>query len=171
MVRCLAKLAKGQVAVYMDDKQIDDGPQLGVLLRLASQQWTSAVEAALDDAGLDGIRPPHANVFTFVSEHGSTVSELTKRAHVRKQTMTQAVEELEALGYVERRPDPRDRRARLVVLTPRGRRVQPLAMRAGAQVEARWQQAAGAEEINRLRAGLAELLAALEDDAPPRDGA
>jgi DNA-binding MarR family transcriptional regulator len=34
--------------------------------------------------------------------------------------MTQAVEQLERLGYVVRRPDPLDRRARLAVLTDRG---------------------------------------------------
>ncbi len=48
------------------------------------------------------IRPPHANVFTFARPEGIQVSELTKLARVRKQTMTQAVEELERLGYVER---------------------------------------------------------------------
>ena len=81
-------------------------PQLGLLLRLLHQHWSQAIEAALDEAGFDDIRPPHANVFTFVPPEGIQVSELTRLAHVRKQTMAQAVEELERLGYVERRPDP-----------------------------------------------------------------
>jgi DNA-binding MarR family transcriptional regulator len=34
--------------------------------------------------------------------------------------MVRLVDELEALGYVERRPDPRDRRAKLVVPTRLG---------------------------------------------------
>ena len=34
--------------------------------------------------------------------------------------MGELVDELEELGYVERRPDPTDRRAKLIVLTPRG---------------------------------------------------
>lgn len=165
MVRCLTNLAKGQVTVYMADAPAPAAPQLGVLLRLASQQWASAVDAALEEAGLGGIRPPHANIFTFVSEDGSTVSELTRLARVRKQTMTQAVEELEALGYVERRPDPRDRRARLVVLTARGRRVRPVAMQTGARVEAQWAQLAGAEQVDELRVALARLLSALEASA------
>ena len=46
---------------------------------------------------------------------GIQVSALTQLARVRKQTMAQAVEELEKLGYVERRADPADGRARLVL--------------------------------------------------------
>ncbi|MGO7741213.1 MarR family transcriptional regulator, partial [Rhizobium johnstonii] len=60
--------------------------------------------AAIDEADYGDIRPPQANVFTFARPEGIQFSELTKLARVRKQTMTQAVEELERLVYVERRP-------------------------------------------------------------------
>lgn len=110
---------------------------LGLLLRLVHQRWTLAVHEALDDAGFGDIRPPHANVFTFVPPEGIQVSDLTRLAHVRKQTMAQAIDELERLGYVERRPDPSDRRGRLVFLTPRGQTVRPMAIAAGLRVLAR----------------------------------
>ena len=137
---------------------------LGLLLRLVHQHWTLAVDTALDDAGFGDIRPPHANVFTFVPPEGIQVAALTQLARVRKQTMTQAVEELEQLGYVERRPDPSDRRARLVFLTPRGAAVRPIAVAAGRQVEARWAKLAGTEELESLRHALQTLLARLQDD-------
>ena len=38
------------------------------------------------------------------------------------QSMGQIVDELEDLGYVVRRPDPTDRRAKLIVLTAKGRK-------------------------------------------------
>jgi DNA-binding MarR family transcriptional regulator len=136
----------------------NDHPQLGLLLRLLHQQWGQAIHAALEDAGFDDIRPTHANVFTFVGPEGIQVAELTRLAHVRKQSMTQAVEELERLGYVERRPDPRDRRARLVFLTDRGRRVRPVTMEAGRKVQAEWAALVGAEELGALEASLANLL-------------
>jgi DNA-binding MarR family transcriptional regulator len=135
---------------------------LGLLLRLAHQQWTQAVDAALDAAGFGDIRPPHANVFTFVPRDGIQVSELTKLARVRKQTMAQAVEELEALGYVERRPDPNDRRARLVFLTDRGKKVRPVAVAAGKQVDARWVELTSPQTIAELRASLTEVLTRLQ---------
>src|SRR5262245_18611147 len=139
-----------------------DHPQLGLLLRLVHQHWTQAIDAALDDAGFGDLRPPHANVFTFVPPEGIQVSELTRLAHVRKQTMAQAVEELEQLGYVERRPDPDDRRARLVFLTPRGEAVRPLAMATGRRVRARWVELTSPHKIESLERSLQSLLARLE---------
>ncbi len=146
------------------NRSADELPLLGLLLRLAHQQWAAAVDAALDAAGFGDIRPPHANVFTFVPPDGIQVSELTKLARVRKQTVAQAVEELEQLGYVERRPDPSDRRARLVFLTDRGRRVRPLAMAAGEQVEKRWAELLGPAEIASLKRSLDNLLDRLAQD-------
>jgi DNA-binding MarR family transcriptional regulator len=142
-------------------------PLLGLLLRLLHQRWTLAVHLALDEAGFSDLRPSHANVFTFVPPAGIQVSQLTVLGQVRKQTMTQAVEELEVLGYVERRPDPHDRRARLVFLTPRGQLVQPVALAASRQVEAAWAEYSSPAQIEALRSGLQTLLAQLQqaDDA------
>ena len=107
---------------------------LGLLLRLTYQQWTLAVDTKLAEEGFGDLRPHYANVFTFVPPEGIQVAELTKLAHVRKQSMTQTIEELEKLGYVERRPDPNDRRARLVFLTERGKKISPIARAAGRAV-------------------------------------
>ena len=147
------------------DERISAHAQLGLLLRLLHQQWVQAIHAALDDAGFGDVRPSHANVFTFVPAAGIQVSELTQLAHVRKQTMAQAVEELEQLGYVERRPDPDDRRARLVFLTSRGELVRPVAMAAGRRVEARWAALASTQQIEALRHSLLLLLRQVQHDS------
>src|SRR3954452_22768930 len=92
-------------------------PLIGLLLRLLYQHYSQDIDAALRDAGFDDIRPPHANVFPFVPPDVITVSGLAELARVRKQTMAEAVNDLERLGYVERRPNPNGRRSRLVFLT------------------------------------------------------
>lgn len=135
---------------------------LGLLLRLAYQQWTLAVDTKLAEEGFGDIRPHHANVFTFVPPDGIQVAELTKLAHMRKQSMTQTVEELEKLGYVERRPDPNDKRARLVFLTERGKKVRPIASAAGKAVDAKWAELTSSEEIEALRQALRSVLAATQ---------
>jgi len=147
------------------EERISAHAQLGLLLRLLHQHWVQAIHAALDDAGFGDVRPSHANVFTFVPAAGIQVSELTQLAHVRKQTMAQAVEELEQLGYVERRPDPDDRRARLVFLTSRGELVRPVAMAAGRRVEARWAALASTQQIEALRHSLLLLLRQVQRDS------
>jgi DNA-binding MarR family transcriptional regulator len=112
-------------------------------------------------AGFDDIRPAAANVFPFVPADGITVSELAELARVCKQTMAQAVDQLERTGYVERRPNSRDRRSRLVCLTERGMSVPPVTHTAAERVEERWAQLTSKEELEALRGGLLRPLTEL----------
>ena len=138
-------------------------PLIGLLLRLVYQHYSQDIDAALREAGFDDIRPGAANVFPFVSPDGITVSRLAKLARVRKQSMAQAVDQLERTGYVERRPNPRDRRSRLVFLTPRGASVPPVTHAAAERVEQRWTELTSPAELEALRASLLRLLAVLKD--------
>src|SRR6202042_891218 len=138
-------------------------PLIGLLLRLVYQQYAQAIDVALRDAGFDDIRPAAANVFPFVRPDGITVSELAELARVRKQTMAQAVDQLERTGYVERRPNPHDRRSRLVYLTERGASVPPVTHAAAERVEKRWAAACGPTEFEAMRGTLLSLVTRLRD--------
>ena len=138
-------------------------PLIGLLLRLAYQAYAQDIDAALAEAGFDDIRPAAANVFPFVPPDGITVSRLAELARVRKQSMAQAVDQLERTGYVERRPNPRDHRSRLVFLTPRGASVPPVTHSAAEQVVARWAQLTSPAEFEALRGSLLRLLTELKD--------
>ncbi|CAN7194680.1 MarR family winged helix-turn-helix transcriptional regulator [Rhizobium sp. LjRoot254] len=118
------------------------------------------MDTKLAEEGFDDIKPHYANIFTFVPPEGMQVSQLTELAHVRKQSMTQTIEELEQLGYVERRPDPGDKRGKLVFLTERGKKVSPIARAAGRLVDQHWAEMTSAEEIEGLRKALRSVLAA-----------
>jgi DNA-binding MarR family transcriptional regulator len=150
-------------------KDSTDHYSLGLLLRLTHQQWTLAVDTKLAEEGFDDIKPHYANIFTFVPPEGMQVSQLTELAHVRKQSMTQTIEELEQLGYVERRPDPSDKRGKLVFLTERGKKVSPIARAAGRLVDGQWAELTSAEEIEGLRKALRSVLAATEKQDMDRD--
>lgn len=60
-------------------------------------------------------------MFAQIKVDGSRLTELARGANMTPQAMGELVDELEDLEYVERRPDPTDRRAKLIVLTPKGR--------------------------------------------------
>jgi DNA-binding MarR family transcriptional regulator len=139
-------------------------PLLGLLLRLLNQHWGDHVDAALKDAGFGDIRPAHANVFALVPPEGIPVVELARRSQMAKQSMAQVVDQLEALGYVERRRDPDDGRAKRVFLTERGQSVRPVGVTAGRRVEADWAALTSREDVEALRAGLQRLLAKLADE-------
>jgi DNA-binding MarR family transcriptional regulator len=133
-------------------------PLIGLLLRLLYQHHAQDIDVALREAGFGNLRPAHANVFPFVPPEGITVSELADLARVRKQTMAQAVDQLERMGYAERRPNPRDRRSRLVFLTERGEAVKPVTHATAAGVEERWAELTSPEDVEALRASLLRLL-------------
>jgi DNA-binding MarR family transcriptional regulator len=64
----------------------------------------------------------HGAVLGRVDRDGpQSVSDLATKERVRHQSMTQTVKDLESDGYVERRPDPDDRRRAVVGLTDDGR--------------------------------------------------
>jgi DNA-binding MarR family transcriptional regulator len=67
------------------------------------------------------------------------------------------VDYLEQRGYLERRPDPTDRRAALVCLTERGWNQIRAALAIIASLEEDWSRALGARRMDELRALLTEL--------------
>jgi DNA-binding MarR family transcriptional regulator len=99
-----------------------------------------------------------------VPPEGITVSELADLTLVRKQTMAQAVDQLERTGYVERRPNPRDRRSRLVFLTKRGASVPPVTHAAAERVEQHWAELTSPQELDALRGSLRHLLTELRTE-------
>jgi DNA-binding MarR family transcriptional regulator len=140
------------------DPTTTDRPSIALLLRVIYQHHSRAIESALRTAGFDDIAPSAGNVFPFIGPDGITTSALAELASVRKQTMAQAVEQLERGGYVEKRDNPDDRRSRLVFLTDRGRTVTPVTHAAAAAVEHQWATLIGNDELEHLRKELRSLL-------------
>jgi DNA-binding MarR family transcriptional regulator len=96
------------------------GWALGVGLLLASRALFDELHRRLAAAGHDRLRPAHGFLFQAVGEHGATASEIAARLGITKQAARLVVDDLAALGYVERGADPADGRRRPVRLTARG---------------------------------------------------
>ncbi|APA99059.1 MarR family winged helix-turn-helix transcriptional regulator [Nocardia seriolae] len=137
-------------------------PRITLLSRMLHRHYAQAVGAAMRAAGFGDIRPSDAKAFPFVPADGITVGELAVRAGVRKQTMAETVTRLVQAGYLERKPNPRDARSQLVLLTERGRRARPVAAEAGDRVERQWAQLTSPEEVELLRALLQHLVTAID---------
>jgi len=105
-------------------------------------------------------KPSHSAVFAQISPEGSRLTELARGANMTPQAMGELVDELEALGYVERRPDPSDRRAKLIVLTPRGRECIAAGISTIQGIEERIDQILGPRRHAELRRLLTDLLTA-----------
>ncbi|MDI9330659.1 MAG: MarR family transcriptional regulator [Alphaproteobacteria bacterium] len=62
----------------------------------------------------------HIHITRHVGLHGSRLSELADSAGMSKQAMGDLVDQCEAWGLVQREPDPRDARAKLIRFTATG---------------------------------------------------
>lgn len=104
-------------------------------------------------------KPKHSAVFAQIDPEGSRLTDLARRANITPQAMGELVDELQELGYLTREPDPTDRRAKLIVLTPKGR----AAIEAGKQtivgLETRITEILGEKGHETLREMLGKLLA------------
>ncbi|TXL62169.1 MarR family winged helix-turn-helix transcriptional regulator [Aeromicrobium terrae] len=128
-----------------------------LLLREAYLRLNDLVVTRLEEAGHADVRPAHAAVFQFLDDDGTTVSTLAQRARMTKQAMAQLVEHLESHQYVERVPDPGDRRAKLVVVTSRGREVLDIAQSLVPDVEGLVTSIIGAQRTKAMRADLEKI--------------
>lgn len=123
------------------------GPMMGALLRNLIQEIDDTVSQALADAGFDDIRVAHHVIFQYLRPEGSRVTELAEHARMTKQAVQYLVDPLEGGGYLERVPDPDDRRAKRLRLTTRGQQVEQKAREAIASLENAWADEVGHEEF------------------------
>jgi DNA-binding MarR family transcriptional regulator len=118
--------------------------------------------AALESVGLTPALFGLLNVLG--ARAGAMQQELGSAMGVDPSTMVALIDELEAAGLAERRPHPKDRRARTVALTPKGRRVLERTRRMAMHVEDEVLHGLTAAE----RRELLTLLRRALDAAPPQ---
>ncbi|MGD9694128.1 MAG: MarR family winged helix-turn-helix transcriptional regulator [Thermoleophilia bacterium] len=134
---------------------------LAILLREPFRLGSERLHRRFAERGHPEVRPPHGNVLQFLDDGGTRVGVLAERAQITKQSMAELVAHLERHGYVERVPDPTDRRARLVRATARAAEVYAIAREVVAELEAEWTALLGEAKMRRLRRLLEELNAGL----------
>ncbi|GGO62214.1 MarR family winged helix-turn-helix transcriptional regulator [Nonomuraea cavernae] len=125
-------------------RQQQDDPDLGVLTSRTLFSLQRELFAAIAEQGHPELRPRHGAVLAYLDEEGSRATDLAARSGQHKQVIGTLVDELVELGYVERRPDPADRRAKLIVPTAKGLDEMAVSDAAMAAIEARHAEAVGA---------------------------
>jgi DNA-binding MarR family transcriptional regulator len=116
------------------------------------------IVAGVAEAGFPQ-RPAHSGVFAHIDVEGGTrLTELARRANITPQAMGELVDDLERMGYVTRRPDPEDRRAKRVVLTGRGMACVRAAFDTIGEIEGRLTELLGKQGLAHLRRSLIRVL-------------
>jgi DNA-binding MarR family transcriptional regulator len=142
---------------------------IGALMRLPWDAVHRRMLQALRENGFGDIDGPRLSVLLWPGPDGMRPSDLAARMKVTKQALNYLLGDLERLGYLERHPDPSDRRARRIALTDRGRALVPVIRGAVSSTERDWAASLGEARFAQLVELLVDLnqIAAREptDDA------
>jgi DNA-binding MarR family transcriptional regulator len=137
----------------------DDPLNTGLLLYIPYRWLENRVLEALASAGYTDITTAQMKIVQRIGPDGTRLTDLAEQAQVTKQTAGFLVDQLEKAGWVERIPDPSDKRARLVRIARRGLAAIPIANAAVAEVEAEWEAYLGKQRMAQLRSTLIKLRA------------
>ena len=133
-------------------------PDLGTL----SEQLLFAVQrelfGKLAELGYDDLQPRHGAVLAHLEVDGVRATELSRQSGQHKQVIGTMVDELEALGYVERRADPADRRAKLICPTERGQAELAAADKILATMQERHARRIGRERYAAFKAAFQDIV-------------
>jgi DNA-binding MarR family transcriptional regulator len=128
------------------------------LLRSAGTTYGSAMRKALDEMGCGDVPRNGIYVLGGIARTGSPLAEIIKELGVSKQAAGQLVDTLVVRGYLDRSPDPEDRRRMIVTLTERGWVAASASRAAAERVDAGLTARVGAEHVMHTRATLAALI-------------
>jgi DNA-binding MarR family transcriptional regulator len=135
-----------------------DDVAMPALLRAARTTYGSAIRSALEEVGCADV--PRNGVFVIgaIARTGSPLGEIIAALGVSKQAAGQLVDTLVLRGYLDRAPDPDDRRRMTVSLTDRGRLAAQASRLAIDDVDAEVTERVGADTIAATRAGLGAII-------------
>src|SRR5262245_46388557 len=116
--------SKVEPAVSASERRKFESYRDGATLPLLFKAARLCNERALARAASDRVRPPvrtaHTTLFPHLDFEGIRLTELAARVGTTKQAVGQLVDDLVALGMVERIGDPEDKRAKRVRFSRRG---------------------------------------------------
>lgn len=134
------------------------GVPLARLFAIAYRVLVDGLHARLAERGWSDVRVSYGFVLLATRDGGLRGADIAALLGVSKQAASKLVDAMHGAGYVTREPDPGDERAKLVVLTERGRALLATVEEIYAEFEAGWAAVIGPGAVESLRADLTTVL-------------
>jgi len=109
------------------------------------------------NAAHTGLKPAHMPILAHIDGAGARSIDLATRCGITPQAAGQIVNELERLGYLKRKPDTEDKRAKRLILTARGRKLCVDAARLSGVIDEQIAAAVGEAALNECKRSSALL--------------
>jgi DNA-binding MarR family transcriptional regulator len=133
-----------------DATGISDEPRIGALLRFAWQRIRERIYVGVRKDGYTDLNRAHVSLFRYEGLDGRRPSQLAESMQITKQSVNDLLRHLEKHGYLESVADTKDRRARLVRFTRRGRRLDSVVRTHAAAAERELAQELGEPAFHAL---------------------
>jgi DNA-binding MarR family transcriptional regulator len=146
-------------------EDLRDAATLQLLFKAARLANERALARAASDPTRPPVRPAHTALFPHLDFEGVRLTALASRVGVTKQAVGQLVDDLVALGMVERISDPTDRRARRVRFSRRGHGALVHGLRILGDLQDALGAAVGRRRMRELHETLKLIIEALESGA------
>lgn len=140
------------------------GRSVGMLPLIAVRVQRELMEATAA-RGYDGLKMSHAQVLPLIGPEGGRIHEIARVQRVSRQAISAVARELEGLGYLRRRSDPRDRRGVVLELTDRGEALIRDSVAEMGVLEDRFREILGARRMDHLQSVARALYHALHLEA------
>jgi DNA-binding MarR family transcriptional regulator len=123
-----------------------------------SRDLESRVVRSLDeDGGYQGLRPSFGPLLSLLWDEGQPLTAIADELAISKQACSQLANLVQEAGYVERMPNPQDRRSKVVSLTERGRSLVEEGVRLILEIEFEYKTLLGATVYRQFIWALADL--------------
>jgi len=113
------------------------------LLGIAHYLQTSMMNTLQAQCGHDHLRLGFTPYIALIGERGLRLTDLATALGISRQACNQAIKPIESAGYIARRADPSDGRAKTVWLTPRGVKLRRDGMRVATKLDKQLSRIAG----------------------------
>jgi DNA-binding MarR family transcriptional regulator len=150
----------------VDNRTGHDEVAFPALLRASRTAYGTAIRTALTAIGCADVPRNGAFVLGSIARNGAPMGDVIRGLGVSKQAGGQVVDTLVVRGYLERTPDPDDRRRMTVSLTDRGRVAAAASRDAVERVDAALVARIGADTVASARAALVALIQLAGEEEP-----
>ena len=123
----------------------------GILVGLAYQSFVEELHAEFARRGFPTTGASVGFMLRTLDRGAFTTTQLGEQLGITTQGAAKVIDEMVAVGYVERRPDPTDKRAKTLHLAERGQEALATARRFHHEYEHRLTEQFGAEKVAILR--------------------
>ncbi len=137
----------------------------GYLISRIKQAGTRIFDRMLAASGIDAFNGAQGRILYVLWQHEDiSISSLSAKTSLANTTLTSMLDRMENSGLIVRKPDPTDRRSRLIALTEKAKTLQHDYELVSQQMNERYYIGFSESEIRQFEAYLQRVLENLEED-------